>query len=148
MAQGDNLLQKPNLVYDILYVQAYGLSVSRWLVHLAFLIPLHTHYGQHGYSSIQQNSYWGNICQLFAKFISRCAQSISCVQLFATPWTVAHQAPLSMEFSRQEYWSGLPFPPPGIFVIQGLNPCLLLHLLHWKVGSLPLCYLGNLSNRL
>ena len=30
-----------------------------------------------------------------------------------TPWTVAHQAPLSMEFSRQEYWSGLPFPPPG-----------------------------------
>ena len=31
----------------------------------------------------------------------------------ATPWTVAHQAPLSMEFSRQEYWSGLPFPSPG-----------------------------------
>ena len=31
----------------------------------------------------------------------------------ATPWTVAHQAPLSMDFSRQEYWSGLPFPPPG-----------------------------------
>ena len=37
----------------------------------------------------------------------------SCVQLFATPWTVAHQAPLSMGFSRQEYWSGLPFLPPG-----------------------------------
>ena len=35
------------------------------------------------------------------------------VWLFATPWTVAHQAPLSMEFSRQEYWSGLPFPSPG-----------------------------------
>ena len=35
------------------------------------------------------------------------------VQLFATPWTIAHQAPLSMEFSRQEYWSGVPFPPPG-----------------------------------
>ena len=34
------------------------------------------------------------------------------VQLFVTLWTVAHQAPLSMEFSRQEYWSGLPFPPP------------------------------------
>ena len=32
---------------------------------------------------------------------------------FVTPWTVAHQAPLSMGFSRQEYWSGLPFPPPG-----------------------------------
>ena len=38
------------------------------------------------------------------------AQSFSCVQLFAAPWTVAHQAPLSMEFSRQEYWSGLPCP--------------------------------------
>ena len=37
--------------------------------------------------------------------------SLSRVQLFAIPWTVAQQAPLSMEFSRQEYWSGLPFPP-------------------------------------
>ena len=41
-----------------------------------------------------------------------CAQSLSHVQLFITPWTVAHQALLSMEFSRQEYWSGLPFPIP------------------------------------
>ena len=40
-------------------------------------------------------------------------QSLSCVQLFVTPWTVIHQAPLSMEFCRQEYWSGLPFPSPG-----------------------------------
>ena len=38
---------------------------------------------------------------------------LSRVQLFATPWTVARQAPLSMEFSRQEYWSGLSFPSPG-----------------------------------
>ena len=37
----------------------------------------------------------------------------SCAQLLATPWTVARQAPLSMAFSRQEYWGGLPFPPPG-----------------------------------
>ena len=42
-----------------------------------------------------------------------CAQLLSCVQLFATHGLVAHQAPLSMGFSRQEYWSGLPFPPPG-----------------------------------
>ena len=41
------------------------------------------------------------------------AQLLSRVQLFATPWTVAHQAPLSMEFSRQRDWSGLPFPTPG-----------------------------------
>ena len=39
--------------------------------------------------------------------------SFSRVRLFATPWTVARQAPLSMGFSRQEYWSGLPFPSPG-----------------------------------
>ena len=37
----------------------------------------------------------------------------SCVQFFATPWTVAHQVLLSMGFSKQEYWSRLPFPPPG-----------------------------------
>ena len=43
----------------------------------------------------------------------------------ATPWTVAHQAPLSMEFSRQEYWSGFPFPSQGIFPVQELNPVLL-----------------------
>ena len=40
-------------------------------------------------------------------------QLLSRVRLFETPWTVAHQAPLSMEFSRQEYWSGLPCPSPG-----------------------------------
>ena len=40
-------------------------------------------------------------------------KSLSHVRLFATPWAVAHQAPLSMGFSRQEYWSGLPFPSPG-----------------------------------
>ena len=39
-------------------------------------------------------------------------KSLSRVRLFATPWTVARQAPLSMGFSRQEYWSGLPFPSP------------------------------------
>ena len=41
------------------------------------------------------------------------AQLLGHVRLFATPWTVAHQAPLSMGFFRQEYWSGLPFPSPG-----------------------------------
>ena len=40
-------------------------------------------------------------------------KSLSRVRLFEIPWTAAYQAPLSMEFSRQEYWSGLPFPSPG-----------------------------------
>ena len=46
----------------------------------------------------------------------------SCVQFFATLWTVAHQAPLSMEFSRQEYWSGWPCPPPGGLPDPGIKP--------------------------
>ena len=49
----------------------------------------------------------------------------------ATPCIVARQAPLSMGSSRQEYWSGLPFPTPGIFLTQGSNPCLL-HLQHCR----------------
>ena len=47
---------------------------------------------------------------------------LSQVQLFATPWTVAHQAPQSMDFSRQEYWSGLPFPFPGDLLNPGIEP--------------------------
>ena len=49
-------------------------------------------------------------------------ESLSCVWLFVTPWTVAHQAPLSMEFSRQEYWSGLPFASPGDLPDPGMEP--------------------------
>ena len=49
-------------------------------------------------------------------------KSLSHVQLFVTPWTVAPQAPPSMEFSRQEYWSGLPFPSPGDLPDPGTEP--------------------------
>ena len=48
--------------------------------------------------------------------------SLSRVQLFSTPWTVADQAPLTMEFSRQEYWSGLPFPSPEDLPNPGMEP--------------------------
>ena len=51
-----------------------------------------------------------------------CAQLLSCVGLFATPWTVACQAPLSKGFSRQEYWSGLPFPTLGDLPDSGIEP--------------------------
>ena len=47
---------------------------------------------------------------------------LSRVRLFGTPWTVAHQAPPSMGFSRQEYWSGLPFPSPGGLAHPGIEP--------------------------
>ena len=66
--------------------------------------------------------------------VCACAQLLSCVRLSTTPWIVPHQAPLSMEFSSQEYGSRLPFLLQGIFPTQGSN----LHLLHWQVDSLPL----------
>ena len=47
---------------------------------------------------------------------------LSCVRLFATPWTIAYQAPPSMEFSRQEYWSGWPYPSPGDLPDPGIEP--------------------------
>ena len=50
---------------------------------------------------------------------------LSHVRLFATPWTVACQAPLSMGFPRQEYWSGLPFPSPGDLPDPGIKPISL-----------------------
>ena len=51
---------------------------------------------------------------------------VLCVQLFATLWTIAHQAPLSMGFSRQEYWNGLPCPPPGDLPDLGIEPASLM----------------------
>ena len=63
----------------------------------------------------------------------------SVVSNFANPWTVARQTPLSVKFSRQEYRSGLPFPPPG-----GLANPQLLYLLHQQLDSLPLSHQGNI----
>ena len=48
--------------------------------------------------------------------------SLSRARLFVTPWTVVYKAPLSVEFSRQEYWSGLPFPSPGDLPNPGIKP--------------------------
>ena len=61
----------------------------------------------------------------FCNFLLSSVQSLSPVWLFATPWTIASQIPLSMGFSRQEYWSVLQFPSQEIFSTQGLNPGLL-----------------------
>ena len=84
------------------------------------------------------NLWWGAIEAGVLKSRHVCMlSSFSLVWLFATLWTVAHQAPLYMVFSRQECWSGLPCPPPGDLPDQGLKPGLL-NLLHWQAGSLPL----------
>ena len=69
---------------------------------------------------------------------------LSCVWCFVTPWTVACQAPLSMEFSRQEYWSGLPSPTPGDLPDPGMEPESPASppLAGW-LDSFPLCHLGS-----
>jgi len=64
---------------------------------------------------------------------------LSHVPLFATPWTVAHQALLSMGFFRQEYWSGLLFPPPGDLPDPGIKPRSPV----LKADSLPLSHQGS-----
>ena len=70
---------------------------------------------------------------------------LSHVQLFVTSWTVASQDPLFMDFSRQEYWSGLSFPSTGNLANPEMNPCLL-HPLHWQAVSLPAEPLGKPQN--
>ena len=67
-------------------------------------------------------------------------QSLSSVQFFGTPQIAAHQAPLSMEFHRQEYWSGLPFPCPGDLPDPGTETTPPT----WHVSHLPLSHLGRL----
>ena len=70
------------------------------------------------------------------------AQLLNPVWLFVTPWTVAHYAPLSMDFSRLEYWNGLPFPPleelpdPGMEPTSPVSPA-------WQKDSLSLSHLGS-----
>ena len=71
---------------------------------------------QHKSHPIQAHTnHWTNL-----QFSS--VQSLSCVRLFVTLWTVAHQAPPSMAFSRQEYWSESPFPSPGDLPNPGIKP--------------------------
>ena len=84
----------------------------------------------HHNGSTNNNVARANSCVCVCVCACSHAHALSHVQLFATPWTVARQAPLSMEFSRQEYRTGLPFPPPG-------------DLPHWQAASLPLAPPGK-----
>ena len=71
-------------------------------------------------------------------------KSLSHVRIFATPWTVAHHAPPSMGFSRQKYWSGLPFPSPEDLPDPGVkprSPALQADALTSEPPGKPLCYL-------
>ena len=79
---------------------------------------------------------------LHVKSIMCVSLSLSHVSLFETPWTVAHQAPLSMQFSKQGYWSGLPFPSPGDFTNSGIKPASPMSPA-LQVDSLPLYHLRS-----
>ena len=85
--------------------------------------------------------YWLSVQRWWINSMRACAQLLSRVQLFETPWTVARQGPLSMEFPRQEV--GCHFLLQGwFFPTQGSNP----HLLHWQADSLPLSHPGSMGN--
>ena len=81
--------------------------------------------------NVDSSDLWWNACGHLSHF--------SRVQLLATLWAIAHQAPLCTGFSRQEYWRELPCPLPEIFPTQGSNP----HLLRWEAGSFPLAPPGK-----
>ena len=81
-------------------------------------------------------SNWGNVD---SARLRKKVKLLSRVWLFATPWTITHQVPPSMEFSRQEYWSGLPFPSPGDLLDPGIKP----RSPNLQADSLPLSHLGN-----
>ena len=76
----------------------------------------------------------------------RCGSVASVVSDTAAPWTAAHQAPLSMGFSRQEYWSGLPCPPPGGLPDPGIQPASPASLAS-QTDSLPLSHQGSPLNK-
>ena len=85
---------------------------------------------------------WNHWIMKYIQYILVCAQSLSRVQLFVTPWAVAHQAPLSMDFYRQEYWSGYPFPSPGDLPNPGIeprSPALLVDFLLSDPTGKPVC---------
>ena len=89
-------------------------------------------------------SYYLYAALVLTSEISTCV--LSHVQLFATLWTAAPQAPLSMGFPRQEYWSGLPFTPPGDLPDPGIKPTSPVSPA-LQVDSLPLSHQGSLWNK-
>ena len=82
------------------------LHMSPWELIFTMAIPLCRHWNK----------------SIVDEYLGCCVQLLHHVQLFATLWTVPLQAPLSMGLSQQQYWSGLPFPPPGDLPAPGIKP--------------------------
>ena len=85
---------------------------------------------------------WSNPAPLGRDDVQEVAKAmmLSHIQLFVTPWTITQQVPLSMEFSRQKYWSRLPFPSPGDLPNPGTASLVTPA---WQADSLPLHHLGS-----
>ena len=108
------------------HLMGQGLATGHWSLVTGGLVVRIQHSHCHGLTSVSDPEPKPCFKLLQAKAITeQQSQSLSYTQLFATPWTVACQAPLSMEFSRPEYWSGQLVPSPGNFPSQGSNPVLL-----------------------
>ena len=82
------------------------------------------------------------VLQEFNSSLNSCVCVPSCIRLFAILWTVAHQAPLSVGFPRQEYWNGLPFPSPGDLPDPGIEPASPVSP-EFQVDSSPLIHQGS-----
>ena len=119
-----------------------GISVLTPTSNLKYLLSTYFPLGIRGWAMLLShpaNSFLEYVCVCVCVCARVHMRGLSHVQLFTTPWTIAHQAPLSIGSSRQEYSSGWPCPPQKIFPTQGLNPGLL----HWQVDSLPLHHAGK-----
>ena len=91
--------------------------------------------------ALDQVTYPGDILNKGLSYV--CVQLLSCVRLFAAPWTVTCQAPLSVEISRQEYWSGLPLPMPGHLPDPGIEPVSLVGYLGVILYAYPIMFCNN-----
>ena len=98
---------RPCLSFELQNSSAQCTNICGWVYKDVNCVTVTTQRGE------GPKLYNSNIKLVLIITINVCAQLLSCVQPFMTLWTIIRQAPLSLVFSRQEYWSGLPFPPLG-----------------------------------
>ena len=134
-----------------MFVSAVQQSESAVCIHISPFFGFPAHLGHHSAlsripSAMHRFSLVIYFTHVWVGWVM-CAQVLSHIWLFATPWTIAHQSSLSMGLSQQEYWGGLPFPPPGYLRNPRIEPGspaapalaggFLHHLNHHPPGDLP-----------
>ena len=127
LTHGSAFVRSPDLkkkkktdMFYLLYIQRRkGPSIPHPNKYLKHMHSLRAH---GGHSFIHSEKRYSKAVWLLSIVRAYCHLVAKLCLTLATPWTVAHQAPLSMEFSKQEYWSGLPCPPPGDLLNPGTEP--------------------------